>query len=62
MRPMLSCFQPWVAFSIELFEKNEGGIATTENPVNFGKSKHIDVWWYFIRDFVQMKAITVMHV
>ena len=33
-----------------------------DNSLRSSKSKHINVWWYIIRDLVKTKAIIVMHV
>ena len=54
--------QPWISFSIKLFEDNGRTITGAENLLSSGNSKHIDVLWRFIRDSVKTQVTTVTHV
>ena len=49
-------------YEITLMEDNERAKATVENPLSSGRSKHIDVRWYFIRELVKKKEHKVVHV
>ena len=60
LRLVRSFIQPGVAFSFELFEDNEGGIAMAKTPPRFAKSKYIEC--HFVRDLSKAKTITVTHV
>ena len=62
-RGVLSFIQPRLGGEcIEVYEDNEGAKATAENPLSSGKSKHIDVRWHFLRDFVLSGDIRIVHV
>jgi hypothetical protein len=41
---------------------NQSGIKLSENPVFHDRSKHIDIWYHFIRDCVQRGAIQLQYV
>jgi hypothetical protein len=41
---------------------NQSCIKMTENPVFQDKSKHIEIWYHFIRDMVQRGAIKLQYV
>ena len=41
---------------------NQGAIAMVKNPVKHNRSKHIDVKYYFIRDYLLQKGISVNYV
>ena len=47
---------------IQLFEDNQGAIQLAENPVTGGSSKHIEVRYHFIRQWVQRGEIKIKHV
>ena len=57
---MLDFMQPMLAReTIFLFEDNQGAIATAENPVSGGRTKHVDVRHHFIRELVDRRVLTV---
>ena len=41
---------------------NEAAIAITKNPVYHSRSKHIDIWFHFIRDCYERKLIDVVKI
>jgi hypothetical protein len=41
---------------------NQSCIKMTENPVFHDKSKHIEIWYHYIRDMVQRGAIKIQYV
>ena len=41
---------------------NKSCIKMTENPVFDDKSKHIKIWYFYIRDMVQKEAIKLQYV
>ena len=47
---------------IEVFVDNEGDIALANNPLSSARTKHIDVRFHFIREFVRSKTIFVKYV
>ena len=47
---------------IRLFEDNQGAIQLVEKPVSGGNSKHIEVRYHFIRQWVQRGDIKIKHV
>ena len=61
VRSAMSFMQPNV-YEITLMGDNEGAKAMAENPLSSGRSKHIDIRWYFLRDPVKKKELVVMHV
>jgi hypothetical protein len=44
------------------FCDNQGTIATTQDPQNHSRMKHIDIRYHFIRDCVQKRSIDVMYI
>jgi hypothetical protein len=49
-------------FSVQLrptviYCDNQSCIKLSENPVFHDRSKHIDIWYHFIRDYVQRGAV-----
>ena len=47
---------------IPVFEDNEGAVQLTQNPITNSNSKHIDVRHHFLRELVERKEISVIHV
>ena len=45
-----------------IFEDNQGRVQLSQNPVSNSKSKHIDVRYHVLREFVRQGDITVNHV
>ena len=39
-----------------------GSIDYSENPRIGNRSKHIDIAYYFIRELVEMGALTILHI
>ena len=61
-RVVLAFLQPQlVGRMIDLFEDNQGGIATAENPISGGRTKHIDVRYHFNRELVKHKVIAIKY-
>ncbi|CAB1107872.1 unnamed protein product [Ectocarpus sp. CCAP 1310/34] len=47
---------------IPVFEDNQGAIQRAQNPISNSNSKHIDVRHHFLRELVERKEISVIHV
>ncbi|CAB1110909.1 unnamed protein product [Ectocarpus sp. CCAP 1310/34] len=47
---------------IPIFEDNQGAIQLAQNPISNSNSKHIDVRHHFLRELVERKEISVIHV
>ncbi|CAB1118653.1 unnamed protein product [Ectocarpus sp. CCAP 1310/34] len=47
---------------IPVFEDNQGAIQLAQNPISNSNSKHIDVRNHFLRELVERKEISVIHV
>ncbi|CAB1105713.1 unnamed protein product [Ectocarpus sp. CCAP 1310/34] len=47
---------------IPVFEDNQGAIQLAQNPISNSNSKHIDVRHHFLRELVERKEISVIHV
>ncbi|CAB1112367.1 unnamed protein product [Ectocarpus sp. CCAP 1310/34] len=47
---------------IPIFEDNQGAIQLARNPISNSNSKHIDVRHHFLRELVERKEISVIHV
>ncbi|CAB1111969.1 unnamed protein product [Ectocarpus sp. CCAP 1310/34] len=45
-----------------VFEDNQGAIQLAQNPISNSNSKHIDVRHHFLRELVERKEISVIHV
>jgi hypothetical protein len=41
---------------------NQSCIKITENPMFHDKSKHIEIWYHYIRDMVQRGAVKLQYV
>jgi hypothetical protein len=41
---------------------NESAIQKTNNSVDHGHTKHVDIWYYFLRDHSQSGDIIINHV
>ncbi|CAB1111780.1 unnamed protein product [Ectocarpus sp. CCAP 1310/34] len=47
---------------IPVFEDNQGAIQLAQNPISNSNSKHIDVRHHFLRELVERKEISAIHV
>ncbi|CAB1106904.1 unnamed protein product [Ectocarpus sp. CCAP 1310/34] len=47
---------------IPVFEDNQGAIQLAQNPISKSISKHIDERHHFLRELVERKEISVIHV
>ena len=47
--------------TIDLFEDNQGAIAIAKNSISGGRTKHLDVRYPFIREFVERKALNIQY-
>ena len=47
---------------VQIYGDNQGAIALTQNPIQHQRSKHIDIRYHFIRDYVQKKNIEITYV
>lgn len=45
-----------------LYIDNKSAIDLAKNPVFHGRSKHIDIRYYFIREYVEWGEIVIKHV
>ena len=46
----------------KVFEDNEGAKALAENPLSSARTKHIDVRYHFLKEFVKRNEIAIRHV
>ena len=49
-------------YEIEILGDSEGAKAMAENPLSYGRNKHIDVRWHFLRDLVESGDAKIVHV
>jgi len=47
---------------IHIYLYNTAAIALSNNPVFHNRSKHIDIWWHFVRDLIHSKIICTSHI
>jgi hypothetical protein len=47
---------------VPLICDNETAIHMAENPVEHIRTKHIDIWYHFLRDHSQRRDIVIDHV
>ncbi|CAB1113034.1 unnamed protein product [Ectocarpus sp. CCAP 1310/34] len=47
---------------IPIFEDNQGAIQLAQNPISNSNSKHIDVRHHFLRELIERKEISAIHV
>ena len=47
---------------IPVLEDNEGAVQVAQNPITKSNPKHIDVRYYFRRELIGRKGISVIHV
>ena len=47
---------------VEIKNDNQGTIAFAKNPVKHHKSKHIDIRYHFIRDYLREDKISISYV
>ena len=60
-KTVLCYLQPELASeTIDLFEDNQGAIAIAETPISGGRTKHIGVRYYFIRELVPVRLLTCL--
>ena len=48
--------------TINILNDNQGTIALTKNPHLHEKSKHIDICYHFIRDFINKEDININYI
>ena len=48
--------------TINLFVDNKGAIDLSNNPVHHNRSKHIDIRYHFVRNYVQDGTVSICHV
>ena len=48
--------------SIALFNDNQGAIALVKNPVKHSRSKHIDIRYHFVREFVDDQNVELGYI
>ena len=46
---------------LTIFEDNQAAIAMSKNPVNFKRSKHIDVKYHFVRQCVEKAEVQIIY-
>ena len=57
---MLSFICPELSGScIRVFEDDQGGIASAENPLRSARSKHIDVRFHLVRELLRSQQINI---
>jgi len=61
LRKLLLYFEVGVP-SVMLFCDNKFAISLASNPAHHERSKHIDIYHHFIREYVQSKIVTFVHV
>ena len=61
MRQLLKNLSVNVEKPITIYEDNQSAIVVSKNPQFHGRSKHIDIKYYFVRDQVEKKAVTVLY-
>lgn len=47
---------------IEIMEDNQGAIAFMKNNSNKGRSKHIDIRVFFVKDLIKSKTISIQYI
>ena len=62
MRRLLSKMESKQEAAIMIRVDNRSAIELEKNPVNHERSKHIDVWFHFIREHVKDGSIELKHV
>ncbi|XP_035835749.1 secreted RxLR effector protein 161-like [Helianthus annuus] len=62
LKRLLSEITGWKEEKITLRVDNVSAIALMRNPVFYGRSKHIDTRYHFIRECVENEDITVEHI
>ena len=45
-----------------LFYDNMNEVSISKNFVQHSRTKHIDIWYHFIRDLVEEKVISLEHI
>ena len=62
-RAVLEFIQPQLCGMVfKVFEDNEGAKVLAENPLSSVRTKHIDVRYHFLREFVKRNEIAIHHV
>jgi hypothetical protein len=62
MRNILTEFGYPPSIASTLFIDNKSGIDVSKNPEHHGRMKHLDLWFYWLRDAVQVSIITPVYV
>jgi hypothetical protein len=53
---------PKISYPPRIHCDNQGALAIAENPVNYQRSKHIDIRYHFVRHAIQDKKVTVTYI
>lgn len=46
----------------KIYTNSNSAIALAYNPEHYSKTKHIDIWYYFIRECVQDKLVDLAYI
>ena len=61
-RAVMEFVQPQLCGVVFKVFDNEGAKALAENPLSSARTKHIDVGYHFLREFVKRNEIAIRHV
>jgi hypothetical protein len=48
--------------SSTLYIDNQSAVSVAKNPEHHGRLKHLDLWYYWLRDVVEQGDISVKHI
>ena len=61
MRNLLSEMRTPVTSSSKLYIDNQSTLSVAKNPEHHGRMKHLDLWFFWLRDAVDAGIITPEH-